>query len=102
MPVVELLHFPGCPHVPAARAQLRRALLAADLPPAWTEVDLAADRVPEHARGHGSPTVLVDGRDVTGVAPGAGNACRLYAGTEEPGAPPLAALLAALRPASPT
>ena len=102
MPVVELIHSPDCPNVPAAREQLRRALREVGLPEAWKEHDLSADDVAEHARGFGSPTVLVDGRDVSGGLPSAGATCRVYAGSEQRGAPPLAAIVAALRGSSGT
>ncbi|TAK33559.1 MAG: hypothetical protein EPO40_00065 [Myxococcaceae bacterium] len=90
MPAVELIHSPGCPNVPAAREQLRRALREVGLPEAWKEHDLSAHDVADHARGFGSPTVLVDGRDVSGGLPSAGATCRVYAGSEQRGAPPLA------------
>jgi mercuric ion transport protein len=94
---VELLYFPECPHVSAARAQLRRAFDALGLPAVWTEVDVTARGAPAHTRGYGSPSILVDGREVTGAAPEGAVSCRLYAGSDVPGAPPLEALLAALR-----
>lgn len=97
---VELLHFEGCPHVPAAREQLRRAFAELGLPPTWHEVDVLAADAPASLRGYGSPTVLVDGRDVTGAPPGDGVGCRVYAGSDLPGAPPLVALVTALRAAS--
>lgn len=101
MAKVELLYFPDCPNVPAAREQLQRAFVLIDAPAAWTEIDVTAEGAPAHARGHGSPTILVDGRDVTGPAPAGGPSCRIYAGSEVPGVPPLDAIVAALR-ASPT
>lgn len=97
LPIVELLYFPECPHVEAARGQLRRALERAGLEPRWTEHDVSSAAAPAHARGFGSPTVLVDGADVTGAGPSGSAACRLYLGTEVAGAPPLEAIVAALR-----
>lgn len=101
MATVELLYFPDCPNVPAARAQLRRALGEVGAAASWTEVDVMAPDAPARVRGFGSPTVLVDGRDVMGLPPSDGSSCRLYAGSEVPGVPPLAAIVAALR-ASPS
>jgi mercuric ion transport protein len=95
MPRVELLYFPGCPNLAAARAQLERALAAADLAAQWREYDLGAPQLPDHLRGFGSPTILVDGRDVAGTTASGAPACRVYA--EGAGAPPLPALVAALR-----
>jgi mercuric ion transport protein len=99
MITVELLFFPDCPNVDPARDQLRRALEAEALPESWTEHDVTAADAPRHLRGHGSPTILVNGRDVTGAEPGAGASCRLYAGSDQPGVPPLAAVVLALRAA---
>jgi hypothetical protein len=89
VPRVELLFFPGCPHIDGARTQLTTALAQVGLPASWTERD--------DAQGYGSPTILVNGVDVMGALPGHDASCRLYVGTEVPGAPPLAALLSALR-----
>ena len=75
-PSVELVYFAGCPHVDAARAALCTALGAAGLPLAWQEWDQSAPTAPTHVQRLGSPTVLVDGRDVTGVGGSlAGRAC---------------------------
>jgi len=97
MIAVELLFFPDCPNVDPARDQLRRALAAVGLPASWTEHDVTAADTPPHLRGHGSPTILVNGRDVTGAQPGAGASCRIYTGSDRPGVPPLDALVRALR-----
>ncbi|HZS57950.1 MAG TPA: hypothetical protein VFA43_01680 [Gemmatimonadaceae bacterium] len=76
---VELIFDATCPHVEAARAQLREALTRAGRPATWTEWDRAAANAPEYAQRYASPTVLVDGRDVAGggtLEPG-GSGCRL-------------------------
>jgi mercuric ion transport protein len=96
MTKVELLYFPDCPNVPAAREQLRRAFATLGLAPRWTEVDVTSENAPEHTRGYGSPSILVDGREVTGAQPGDGSSCRIYIGSETPGVPPLHAIVAAL------
>ncbi|MFO0601111.1 MAG: MerC family mercury resistance protein [Myxococcaceae bacterium] len=97
MPRVELLYFPGCPNLENARTQLSRAMVASGLRAAWSEVDVTSAAAPPEVRGYGSPTVLVDGVDVTGGSASAGATCRLYPGSEVPGVPPLAAITAALR-----
>ena len=75
-PDVELIYFGECPYVDVARAALSTALGAAGMPLVWQEWDQTAPTVPAHVQGFGSPTVLVDGRDVTGVgASSAGRAC---------------------------
>lgn len=101
MTTVELLYFPDCPNVPAAREQLRRACEAAGVPAVWSEVDVTSESAPAHARGYGSPTVLVDGKDVTGAAPGGGSSCRIYVGSGVRGVPPLDVIIAVLRISAP-
>lgn len=79
-PRIELVYFEGCPNADRARENIRAAADLVGLPPeraAWSEWDLMSEDTPDAFREHGSPTVLVDGRDVTGTAPGAdGMACR--------------------------
>lgn len=101
MATVELLYFPDCPNVPAARDQLRRAFEAIGASPKWTEVDVTAEGAPAYARGYGSPSILVDGQDVTGAAPGVGSSCRIYVGSDVRGVPPLDVIVAALRASPP-
>lgn len=79
---VQLLYFPGCPNVSAARDVLRRALLASGLPPQFQEVDVNAPRTPSFLRTWGSPTILVDGVDALGECAPTGPCCRLYASAE--------------------
>jgi hypothetical protein len=51
---------------------------------------VTAENAPEHIRGYGSPTILVDGRDVEGLPPGDAPSCRY-------GVPRFETILAALR-----
>lgn len=98
---VSLLYFEGCPHIDAAREQLRRAFAATKEEPIWLEIDVRAASAPANCRGWGSPTVLVDGRDVTGASPADDAACRYYPNSDLAGAPPLEAIVAALRAGRP-
>lgn len=66
MPQIDLVYFEGCPNVADARENLRLALKLQGVELRWSEWDLMADSTPEEFRRYGSPTVLVDGRDVTG------------------------------------
>lgn len=78
-PRIQFLWFDGCPLVDATRAALERALRMADLAPgAYESVDLLDPATPASLAGWGSPTILVDGRDVTGQPQGDGVGCRLY------------------------
>lgn len=97
MPAVELLFFPGCPHVAAARDQLRHAFAQAGLTPDWAELDISSPDAPAYTRVFGSPTILVAGRDVAGGTPAGGQSCRLYHGSDANGVPALDDILRALR-----
>jgi hypothetical protein len=81
MPTVELVYDPECPNVSRTRVHLTEALTRAGLVPQWSEHDVNEPSIPPHARGCGSPTVLVDGRDIVEILdmdPCAGARCRLY------------------------
>ncbi|GMV05676.1 MAG: hypothetical protein AMXMBFR53_19530 [Gemmatimonadota bacterium] len=102
--VVELVYDPGCPHVDEARAVLTRALQEAGAPAVWSEWSTGDPQCPENRLRLGSPTILVNGKDVApGPHPWAppqgdeGPRCRIY--REEGvlmGAPPAARVLAAV------
>jgi hypothetical protein len=94
--LIQLLYFPGCPHVAAARQVLQRALSKLDDPSPIVEVDVNDERTPAILRSWGSPTILIDGVDVGGERP-TGSTCRLYPGSEQPGTPSAALLESALR-----
>lgn len=76
---VELIFDETCPHIDAARQQLRDALAHTGRPPVWMEWDRAAPDSPPHVRRYASPTVLVAGCDVAGGHElDAGDGCRVY------------------------
>lgn len=79
---VDLVYDRACPHTDEARATIRAALEALGSELNWREWDRADSATPPELRGYGSPTVLVNGRDVVAVgnestASGA-DACRVY------------------------
>ena len=88
---VELVYFEGCPHVAEARGEVGRALRQCGLPPTWREWDTTNPDTPAPLTGYGSPTVLVDGRDVTGGTSGSGIGCVVA------GAPRAEVIIAALK-----
>jgi len=93
---VELIYQDSCPNVEGARAVLRDALSRAGRTPRWAEWERDSAGAPDHAKLFGSPTILVDGRDVVGAAPGDGaESCRVYGGGQQ-GIPPVDAVLSAL------
>lgn len=102
MPTVELVYDRDCPNIAAAREQLLRAFSALGLTPHWREWEINDPRAPAHAHGFGSPTVLVDGVDVTPEpATGTDVCCRIYANSDSAnrGVPALDEITAALRAA---
>ncbi|MDQ6760220.1 MAG: hypothetical protein M3Z32_10205 [Acidobacteriota bacterium] len=96
---VEFIYDADCPHVEAARANLLQAFSATRVAAKWTEWDRSSLDSPTHVRRYGSPTVLVNGRDVAGESSNeAVNCCRLYAATNgsHTGAPPAELIQSAL------
>ena len=76
-PRIELVYFEGCPNASQARENLREAVEASGHGVTWSEWDLMAKSTPDDYRRYGSPTVLVNGEDVTGESVGtAAMACR--------------------------
>ncbi len=76
---VELVYDQDCPNAEAARAQLRQALVEIGESPEWQEWDRESADAPAYVQQYGSPTILVDGRDVAGVDTEADSkCCRVY------------------------
>lgn len=103
MATVELVYDEGCPNVSEARAQLLRAFSISKLEPRWQEWRGDDDATPPHARGRGSPTILVDGNDVAyGSEKCTGSSCRIYAGEDGAlrGVPDVSVIATALKRAS--
>lgn len=76
---VELIYDADCPNIAQARSLLIKAFTQTGVSARWREWERGAPDTPEYARRYGSPTILVNERDVGGGAPGAGNAaCRVY------------------------
>ena len=100
---IEFIYEPTCPNIEAARAALRQALLENGKPPVWREWDSTAPTSPPHARAYGSPTILVNGVDVAGVAPSHAPTCRIYRDHKGRGSgvPSVELIAAALRAPTP-
>lgn len=76
---VELIYDADCPNVAAARSMLTAAFAKARIAARWLEWERDNPESPAYARRFGSPTILVDGRDVAGAVPGGEDAsCRVY------------------------
>jgi mercuric ion transport protein len=79
---IEMVYDPDCPNVDRARAAIRGALEAIGAPVAWREWDRNDPSTPAALAVLGSPSVLVNGRDVGcdggSMAQADANSCRIY------------------------
>jgi hypothetical protein len=76
---IQLLTVPDCPHRSPTLDHLREALERAGRPDAVVVERQILDAAEAAAVGmHGSPTVLVDGRDPFTATPEPSLSCRLY------------------------
>ena len=74
---IQFLFFDGCPLADAAKESLEAALSECGMS-TYEELDIFDPTTPHELRGWGSPTVLVNGGDVTGQPKGDSPGCRLY------------------------
>ncbi len=79
---VELIYDRGCPNVAAARRQLLHAFARVGVTPRWHEWQSDGADTPAYARRYGSPTILVNGRDVAQEADARERCCRIYPGDD--------------------
>jgi len=99
---IELVYEKTCPNIEAARTQLLRAFSEAGITPHWQEWEVSTPEAPAHVHGYGSPTILVNGRDVSGdMAEGNDYCCRVYPRGEHSnqGVPALVDIVDALKSA---
>lgn len=76
---VELIYEQSCPNIQAARVALLQAFSELDLEPHWIEWEVTDPEIPQYASNLGSPTILVDGYDVSGsIDKGHDMSCRVY------------------------
>jgi hypothetical protein len=101
VPKVELIFESTCPNVEPARELLDRALRASGLKSQWLEWDVNDPDAPAYVKGYGSPTILVNGKDVAGEQPSETSACcRIYKtsdGHDNKGVPMLAVVIKCLK-----
>lgn len=84
---VSFLYFDGCPLAPRARENLLEAIrtIGYKAQVRFEEVDLMAADTPDVLKRWGSPTILINGEDITGAEQGSACSCRLY--TSDGGVP---------------
>lgn len=78
---IEILYFPECPHTQAAVAEVERALSETGIQAEIHQTSFSEETA--RTRGFaGSPTILVNGKDVEESVGGNANglSCRLYGG----------------------
>lgn len=75
---IQFLSFSDCPLAAPARKNLKTALADRGITD-YEEIDILDPKVPEDIRSWGSPTILVNGRDVSGATKGHSISCRIYA-----------------------
>ena len=94
-----MLFSEGCPHIAATIARLREVLSAENVAALIEQVDVGNSHTSFPPAFRGSPTVLINGRDISGDdAPCAqAAACRLYPGESNSGVPPADLIRNALR-----
>ncbi len=93
---VQFLTFDGCPLAATARANLEKALADCGMS-GYEEIDILDPAVSEDLPGWGSPTILVNGADITGQPKGNSISCRVYSGTER--VPETASIVASIESA---
>jgi hypothetical protein len=99
---IELLYVPECPHHPAALVRLRKVLAAEGVTDEIQEVAVTDSRTARALKFCGSPTIRVNGQDISGPAEESAQfavSCRLYPGSEQTGVPPLEMIREAVRTA---
>ena len=102
---IVLVYDHDCPNADPARQRLAQALSRVGLPAAWTEWERGDPTAPEYTQHLGSPTILVNGKDVSGTPSAVGaSSCRVYRGPDGSlsGVPPLGSILAGLHEAGGT
>lgn len=74
---IQFLAFSGCPLADPARENLKSALSRCGIS-SFDEIDILDPNSADDLQGWGSPTILVNGVDVTGQPKGNSVSCRVY------------------------
>ncbi len=76
---VELIYDKDCPNIKRARELLLQAFGQLGLNARWTEWERSDSNAPDYVSNYGSPTILVDQKDVAGTdTPQQHSNCRIY------------------------
>lgn len=80
---IELVYEKSCPNIELARNHLIQAFVEAGIPAKWHEWEVSDPEAPSYIQGCGSPTILVNGSDVSGDRSNHdGQSCRIYEGQD--------------------
>ena len=97
---IELIFDSDCPNVPQARGVISRALERINIICDWQEWERSDPACPAYARFCGSPTILVNEKDVSQSSQNESSCCRVYLENPEfKGCPSLDDVVAALQQA---
>ncbi len=100
-PEITLVYDVDCPNVNAARTALGQAIARARLDPGWIECERTTPGLPQRFLRFGSPTILVNGKDVADEPGAAAACCRIYQTPDGlRGVPPVEAIVAAIERAA--
>ena len=97
---IELIYDRECPNVGDTRINLMRTLAATGWPPQWTEWNRSDPIAPDEIHRFGSPTILVDGVEISAREDANGGpCCRMYRYADQRlrGVPPTDLIASALR-----
>jgi hypothetical protein len=89
---IEVLYVAECPSHSAAVKLVKEVLVAQGIAAQIQEVLVSNERMANELKFPGSPTIRINGRDVVGEAreqQSFGLSCRLYAGSQQTGLPPV-------------
>lgn len=80
MITVEVQYFEGCPHSDEMIERVKRAIAGSDVDIEYREVLVDTPKLAQQYRFRGSPTLIINGRDLEGLPePANGNlSCRYY------------------------
>ena len=102
---VELIYDADCPNVVTTRSLLIRAFTQTGISARWKEWERSSPESPSYVQNFGSPTLLIDGKDIAGLgsSPSA-RACRVFIGSDAnlQSTPSLELICAALLKIAPT
>ena len=95
---IDILYVADCPYVATARTRVHDALDAAGIAAVIREVQVTSGDDAVRLGLRGSPTILIDGHDLSAIGDEPALACRLYRGASGiDGAPSVEQLVEALR-----